>query len=337
VLSGNTPEVERIRHEVLSIREGISSRGPQTVERKRRLAEAIVKVGDLLPFDESSLDEKMDLYDRAKAIHVELNRDFPTHVGVMDDLCWSYARLSHCHDTKGESAKARLLRQARLRLSMRLLSSSHDRALSHHNAAWAHTDIGRHSNDEDTILSQTYLALLHAREAVAREPDRIAFRETLLTALVERANAICQFNGVEDARPMIVEAVNETDRMAALNPDHPLVGHSPASRRIWGAQLLAAGMYYGDSGRLAAQGLRMLNMDMKASTRPAEAPGALGCVAVKLIEEAAERGGISPSLRREIGPSTVPAPPFWPEPSEEEFWPSEENARPSDSRPFASR
>jgi serine/threonine protein kinase len=338
MLSGNTAEVERLRHEVLSIREGLSSRGPQTVERKRRLAEAIVKVGDLLPSDTSAVDAKLIHYHRAKEIHLELYRDFPTHLGVIDDLCWSYARISHCLAKQGKPATAQVYRQLRLALAMRLLALSPDRALSHHNAAWAHSAMAEHSDDEDTILSETYLALSHAREAVSREPDRIAFRETLLTALTARSHAMFQYNGVEDARPLIFEVVNETERLAVMNPENPIAAHWQYSRRLWGAHLLANGLQYGDSWRLAAQALRLLNMDENIRAQTSESPDDLSCQAVVLIELAAQRGGVPAHWRGGLNPNVVPPlPPSWPNPREDEFWPTDEVDRPGDDGPVAKR
>ncbi len=338
ISGGDAAEAERLRVEVLSIREGLSNRGPQTVARRRRHAEAIVKLADLLPTDDAAIDQKLDMYDRAMGIHLALHKEFPTHLGVLDDLCWSYERTSYLLERRGDTARAAEYRQRRLALAMRLLALSPTRALSHHNASCAHRAIATSATDEDTVLSETYLALSHAREAVNREPERSAFRETLIAALIGRADAMFDYHGIDDARPLIFEVMNETERVAALDPEHPVAARWQFSNRIWAAELLSAGLHPEDSWRFAAQALRLLNLSANpASHKDHESDDDLRCQAVRLIELAAQRGGAPPVWQGGAPPGTnAPYLQPWPVPTEKEFWPGDQE-RPADDGSVAKK
>ncbi len=339
LISDNSAEAKRLRTEVLSIRESMASRGPPTVARKRRHAEAIVKLGDLIPIGGPELDQKWMMYERAMNIHLAMHKDFPAHLGVLDDLCWSYDRSSYLLEIRGERDRAKEYRERRLALAMRLLALSPTRALSHHNASWAHAAIAQYAADEDTVLSETYLALSHAREAVAREPDRTAFRETLICALMDRGTALFNFNGIDDARPLIFEVMSETERLASLAPEHPGVDRWQVANRLWGAELLEAGLLPADAWRFAAQALRLLNLEPgDAADDGIEPFNDPRCRAICLLEEAARRGNVQALWRGGVTPGgPPPAQGPWPSPSEDEFWPGDEETPSLEDAPIAKR
>src|SRR5690606_22981777 len=142
-----------------------------------------------------------------------------------------------------------------------LLALSPERALSHHNAAWAHIDIALHAAELGAVLDETYLALSHAREAVDREPDRAALRETLLVSARRRADAPAGAGEFQEARRLVHEVVAETDRLASLTPDSPPLRRLRPMHRLWGAEMFARSLRPAESGRLAAEALALLNWE----------------------------------------------------------------------------
>ncbi len=286
----STSEVGRIRDEVLSIRRRLAEMTPPTVERRRRLAEAIIKRGDYLQHADGS-PAGLAHYEEAFAIHEDLRAAYPNHVGVLDDLCWSYERLSYVYEDLGELAKAKEFRERRLALSRTLLTISQDRALSHYNMAWAHARMVRDDSDPDEVLSATYLALGHGREAVQREPDRLAFRVTLQHLLRARAEAVYSHYGIAAARPLLSELIVEADTLAGSNPQDVGLSNQMVYSRNFAATMLLDGLRPAEAARLAGQALSLANLDDRWDESGGESEDAARCIAVRVMEEAGRRLG----------------------------------------------
>ena len=293
-------EVGRIREEALSIRRRLAATSPPTVEQGRRLAEAIVKHGDYLQHAQGS-PAGLALYEEAFAIHRELKESHPNNLGVMDDLCWSYERLSYVHEDIGDLERAKEYRQTRLALARTLLMHSQDRALSHYNIACAYARMVRPESDPDEVLSATYLSLGHAREALQREPDRLAFRVALTHILRMRAEAVIQHYGVDAARPLLLEMLVETDNLASSNGEDPIVLERPVTNRLRAAQMFLDHHAPSDAALLASQTLGLANIHPRWWDESNETEESVRCQAVMILEEAARRVGraLIPTVRTE--------------------------------------
>jgi serine/threonine protein kinase len=299
-------EVGRIRAEVLSIRRRLAETTPPTVERGRRLAEAIVKMGDYLQKVNGS-PAGLALYEEAFAIHTSLRQTHPNNIGVLDDLCWSYERLSYVHEELGELEKAKEFRQSRLALARTLLNQSQDRALSQYNMAWAHARMVRPESDPDDALSATYLALGHAREAIQREPDRMAFRDALQYLLRMRAEAVIAYYGVEAGRPLLYEMLVETDNLASSNLNNPMLLERQVTNRLLAARLLLDHHAPADAARLASQTLGLANVHQRWSVEDNETEESVRCKAVMILEESARRLGrpLQPTVHSDETASSI--------------------------------
>lgn len=283
-------ELGPIREEVLSIRRRLAESTPQTVDRMRRLAEAIVKYGDYLQQTEGT-PAGLALYEEAHAILHELKKSYPNNVGLLDDLSWSYERLSYVLEDIGEHQRAMVYRTIRLTLARSLLGMSPDRALSHYNMAWAHVRMIRDDSDPDEVLSASYLALGHGREAVRREPDRLAFRVTLQHLLRSRAWAVYQHYGIDEARPLLLELIVESDTLLAANPEDKLLIARPVSDRLLAAEMLQESLRPAEAARLASQALALANLDTRWDSEGAEPEDSTRCRAVMIVEESSRRLG----------------------------------------------
>jgi tetratricopeptide (TPR) repeat protein len=247
------------------------------------------------------------LYEEAFAIHKSLRQTHPNNIGVLDDLCWSYERMSYVHEELGELEKAKEFRQSRLALARTLLNQSQDRALSQYNMAWAHARMVRPESDPDDVLSATYLALGHAREAIQREPDRLAFREALQHLLRMRAEAVIAYYGVEAGRPLLYEMLVETDNLASSNLNDPMLLERQVTNRLRAAKLLLDHHAPADAARLASQTLGLANVLQRWSLEDNETEESVRCQAVIILEESARRLGrpLQPTVRSDDAESGI--------------------------------
>lgn len=314
---GDYETCKQHREDALAIRRITLERLPKTVERRRLLAESIVKVGDA---DQAlgELETARDRYTEAMDIHLALHDEYATHVGVLDDLCWSYERLGALLGKLGQDAQSRAYFERRLALAMRLLTLSPDRALSHHNAAWAHGAMARLSDNPDYILSETYLALSHAREAIGREPDRTAFQESLVYALRNRAEAMREHAGVQAAESYYREYVLACDQLARANPSTEIFQRFSGASRARAAAVLAEGGLLRQAAIYASEALPMLNATEWARKATDEAFGDDRCTLVQVLDLASNAGVDVPGAaadrpippRRARPPVSAPAAPL---------------------------
>lgn len=304
---GDLREASERRDEALAILRDVSERSPQTVERRRRLAEAIVKAGDA-KYAAGSAADAFGFYTEACEIHTALNGEYPSHVGVLDDLCWSHGRLAYTLDSLGRHEEAATHRERRLALSMRLLALSPERGLSHHNAARAHGAMATAAENIDEALSESYLAVSHAREAVELEPDRTAFQETLVYALRLRARAVFDAYGAEPAGTLIAEAVREVDRLQSSNPERRTFRDDRVQTRLWAAGLLLEALHADRSYALAQEALDLLD------ATSSEWDGAR-CAALRAMDDSVRRGALlaTPTVAAASQPPSTEAEAWTPE------------------------
>lgn len=274
------------RRQALDILRFTSNRAPPTLDRRRRLAEAIVKTGDLLP---ASSPERLALYERAMEMQLALEREFPTNAGAIDDLCWSYDRLSHLLSALGREERAAAYRERRMAMSLRLLSVAPDRPLSHHNAAWAHSMMADTTKDDRTLLDSTAIALAHAREAISHEPDRTAFQQTLVSMLDRRLHAVLNTTPGYDATLLLKDLLSESDRLRSTNPGDRELARMPARARAGVIPLLLRACEFDRAEELARD---LLTMEcVSAASHSAESRESPACVAVRALDRVAAATG----------------------------------------------
>ena len=159
---------------------------PRTADTKdlRILAHALIIWGDSL-YHTGAADQARVQHERAMAIHEQGLRRDPTHVGLLDDLCWSYDRLGNwsgsevAHRDGSEAWGA-----TRLQLAQRLLDLDPDRVLSQYNLAVAHARLAAlyEVHDPGRALEHGGRAIATLEALVADDPGRVGFVHMLAGA-----------------------------------------------------------------------------------------------------------------------------------------------------------
>lgn len=240
--AGDRDQSLRLREQVVEIYSQLHASAPDTLELARRHAEAVVKIGDLQGSQQNPRGSE-PMYREALAIHEQLVVRHPDHAGALDDLCWSYERMSTMYWWLDDRPNALRYALRSVEASERLVSLSPDRSLSHHAARGANIHlfnllIGDDEGERARAALDT--ALRHAQVAATLEPDRLDFlhaRAIVRGRAADMATSEQRFDEAEEhARMMISDA----DRLARDNPVRADLAWLPVMSRVRLARVMEA-------------------------------------------------------------------------------------------------
>ena len=147
------------------------------VDDLRVLAHAIIVWGDSL-HHLGRADEARTQHERARAIHELGVTRFPDHIGLLDDLSWSYDRLGQWRQVSAEGLPQQHDHgMARLALARRLLAIDPNRTLSQYNLAIANQRMAQLYQTHDPAASMRYGAVAAEilEGLLAKDPSRTGY------------------------------------------------------------------------------------------------------------------------------------------------------------------
>ena len=168
------------RHAAVVMAENIN---PATagVEEVRQLAHAIIVWGDSL-HHLGHREKARAQHERAMGIHECAKTRFPNHIGLLDDLSWSYDRLGNWfRPVPDEYAEQEAWGTERLVLAYRLLALDPERTLSKYNLAMAHNRLAAVYERQDPARSMEHIvATISTLETLlADDPGRAGYIHVL--------------------------------------------------------------------------------------------------------------------------------------------------------------
>lgn len=178
---GDLESMEAAARESLDILDALPSGGESDVDRLRLYAETTVLLGDSLSVRERH-DEAAEAFHSAHAMLEAAHQANPTHIGLRDDLCWSYDRLTYLDRTPGRLP----LLERQMELAESLVRDSPDRPLSIFALQTAHCRIGlfyaEMQQPPDYAAARQHLqeAWRLGAELTAAEPGRAAWEHAHL-------------------------------------------------------------------------------------------------------------------------------------------------------------
>lgn len=190
--AGQFQRARATREEVARRAAGLAAQGALDLERLRWYAEAVVKCGDM-EIHSGDLGEALRRYEEALAIQQRIAAAAPEHLGVLDDISWSWDRISATRHRSGgltERVADEVLK--RLETARDLYARDPSRTLSVYNLADAELNVyrlfvhqGRHDEPQADLRLETARTL--AEQLTAADPRRLAFAALLQNCLMEES------------------------------------------------------------------------------------------------------------------------------------------------------
>lgn len=237
---------------------GLLAKRPDDIELARRYAESIVLIGDL-HHESGDTDAARVEWRRAFEHHRAFADRWPDHLGVLDDLTWSYDRLWSNAWAERDPESLLALMEERVALARCLIALDPSRALSrlslmegHYRVAITLDRMGSDRGAEEwSAISE---AVRIGEELVALDPHRLQYRVTLAQCL-QHASHVASVRGMRKEQRQIA------DRLEALaaaidrdDPDH----RQAAGIRI--RSLAARALVLRDEGALDAARAKVREM-----------------------------------------------------------------------------
>lgn len=247
-----------LRGQVVDLYTQLRASSPDDIDLARRHAEALVKIGDLLGSTRHPRGSE-PLYTQALAIHEQLVARHPDHAGALDDLCWSYERMSTMYWWLDDRPNALRYAMSSVAASERLVSLSPDRSLSHHAARGANLHLfNLLIGDDESERARATLdkALHHAQVAATLEPDRLDFlhaRAIVRDRVADHALAAGRFEEAEEHTRMMI---SDADRLARDNPVRADLLWLPVMSRVRLASVMLAACRPADAHAAARLAIR---------------------------------------------------------------------------------
>jgi tetratricopeptide (TPR) repeat protein len=197
---------------------------------------------------------------RALALHESLAERWPDHPGVLDDLCWSYERVSTMHSQLDDPDAAREYARKAVRVGEDLIRRWPERSLSHHAARGAllrYYATFQSDDDPESWLALD-MASKFAEEALRLEPDRLDFIHARARV---RQNFVEHFlrtgmhaEAAANARAMLADA----ERLARENPARRDLIEMSCRARVLLAEAFAAACHSEELENAVRSGARMI-------------------------------------------------------------------------------
>lgn len=184
IQDGVFDRAEVIARQATRTLEGTIDPGTASIDDLRVLAHAIVILGDSL-HQLGRPEEARGHHERAMAIHERGVVRFPDHIGLLDDLSWSYDRLGKWFRPVPDAyADQEAWGAERLELAYRLLALDPERTLSKYNLALAHHRLASVYERQDPARSMEHVvpAISMLEELLADDPGRAGYIHNLAGA-----------------------------------------------------------------------------------------------------------------------------------------------------------
>jgi len=242
-LIGNLESSHSTLMESSAMYASLLAQSSDSIELGRVHAEGIIRVGDVLRALGRS-NETLEHYAKAKAILESMLDEHPDHVGLLDDLCWSFDRMVEFLDWSDHDHMLDIL-TTRMELSQHLLSLDPDRILSHYNYAVAYQRLGRYYADVDGYsersLSYMFQALSIMQDLLQREPEQEAYASSHIW-LLQSIGMIYRKAGEDmvKARAYFQMAVEAAELHAKAAPTSIRAQHQLGATLVTLSQLLAS-------------------------------------------------------------------------------------------------
>lgn len=221
--TGELKRAREIREDVARRAAELAARGALDVDRTRWYAESVVKCGDMELHERDFLGA-LQRYEEALAIQHRATAVEPAHLGLLDDISWSWDRIGAVHHLfEGMSERYAEKVGKRLETARHLYALDPSRMLSVYNLADAEvnahrlfTEQGRHDEPEAHAHLQRATAL--AERLVAAEPARVAFVALLLNCLLAESAVALQRDDFETAHAKANAALRHADALLSEAP-----------------------------------------------------------------------------------------------------------------------
>jgi len=215
-------EALALHAEAAMIFEDLATIVPEDLQLRRRHAEAIVRVGDSI-LSMGDLASARTHYLRADAIMRRLAVEHPDHVGVLDDLTWSYDRLWRRDEVDIDPLGSLGAVVERIELAERLVELDPERILSHYTLMYGHDKHAATlaSLGEFTAAAEAAaVAITIGETLVAHSPHIVHYRLALATALVRMARLARDLGDPDSARSHLDRADRISARLRVDDPNH---------------------------------------------------------------------------------------------------------------------
>jgi eukaryotic-like serine/threonine-protein kinase len=222
--SGDLAEALRIREEVAARGGALLRAGALDVEQGRWHAEAIVRVGEI-HLHMADRETALQYFEEGRAAQYALLEEAGRgHVGLLDDICWSWDRIGNIQRRLPghEDSYARSV-ETRHRLAGRLLSLDPERTLSVFNLATAEYKLHQlqaRRGEHDAAGASLARAKAMLRPLVDAEPNRTAFARIHILCLVSESGRALSAGDVAEARRVATEALEIAERLYRTEPNH---------------------------------------------------------------------------------------------------------------------
>jgi serine/threonine protein kinase len=238
---GDDPAAEKPIAQAVEVFAELARRYPDDVELVRRYADALVRQG--YRAGHSDPQRRRERLAQADAIHQRLAQQHPQHIGVLDDLSWSYdRRFDNLTRTQYEAAAALEHLETRLELAHRLLALDPQRVLSHYNLMQAHAQFVRHflrdRKDVHRLLHHVEKSLEYGERITTLDPGRVHFRVSYAFVALRAAEAHHRAGNGERAAALFALAEAQASRLLHEEPQraslqrlytHVMIEHAHAA------------------------------------------------------------------------------------------------------------
>lgn len=216
----NLGERERARSHreaALRILRQLVAEQPQSIDLRRRLSIAIVLVGDLAKGD-GNIDVMRARYEEALSMDEQLAKENPDDLGILDQLGWSYERLSNTGDRQQDWP----LLLKRHTLCERLTAAwPHDRETRFHLLV-SHMALADRKVTGDRPLSNVREAVRLSGDLYAEVPGNEQYGHYFVISRLELADFLVESGEHEEAGRLIDDALRTSRAMYDAEPDRTL-------------------------------------------------------------------------------------------------------------------
>jgi tetratricopeptide (TPR) repeat protein len=220
-----------LRRQVLEYWERRARSGPATLQDVRDHAEAVIKLGNALealaddqpaesPARVSGTARARELYVRAQDAQVAALERWPDDAGLLDDLCYSAARLGGMDLRDGRLAQGASAYERRLELAQRLRDREPDNPMRRHNVNNAHSLLAKvhlEAGRPDAALTHARLAAAGAEPLAHEHPGRTQFMMEFVVSTIYAADALHALGDAREAEETARSALTTAARVFREN------------------------------------------------------------------------------------------------------------------------
>lgn len=209
----------------LAIREQLAATNAGDPDAQADLSIAIVRVGDIAG-GRGDNAKRRAFYERALQIDESLVERYPDRRHYLDNLNWSYDRMSCCMLNEGDTSRAADYHLKRLATARQLLAARPDHRPSKYSLVQALLQVGADWQlggpaDGSPLEQRAVHAVTLSGELAAAEPTNPDFMRSHLAALRLYADLARSSERFGEATAWLQEAFAITERLITIEPDQP--------------------------------------------------------------------------------------------------------------------